>query len=111
MYHHAGDDPSQSGPESDRGHHGGGFGDGAGYPPATGSTRHPDMNGTEIKSGLGPLGRWYLRGLRRSTRGDATFKRGSVPGTPFTDQFGGIVNTFASKGLGPGSTRPSFSSK
>ena len=64
--------PPQSDPESDRGHHGGGFGDGAGYPPATGSTRHPDMNGTEIKSGLGPLGRWYLRGLRRSTRGDAT---------------------------------------
>jgi hypothetical protein len=41
-------------------------------PPADGLTRHPDMNGTEIKPRLGPSGRWYLRGLRRSTRGDAT---------------------------------------
>ena len=48
------------------------------------------------------------RNLESSLR---TIYPGSVPGTSFTDQFGGIANTFASKGLGPGSTRPSFSSK
>jgi hypothetical protein len=65
--------PPQSGPESDRGHHGGGFGDGAGHDGHGG-----DMNGTESKSGLGPLGRRYLRGLRRNPRGDATKSTGYV---------------------------------